>query len=118
MKVAKERRKDPRYRTSEGAFVNAASNFGKIVNVSMGGLCFQYINWHEDTQETGELDIYLNGQDMLNSIPFQILPAPSAKQQAEGQFLLKECRVKFDNLSQIQKTKLEHFILQSQAGDA
>ena len=68
-----DRRTAPRFQAKEGAFVNAASNFGKIVNISQGGMAFNYINWDKETSDEGTMDIYLNGQDILTNLPFQIM---------------------------------------------
>lgn len=55
-KMRVERRKDRRYKALEGAF--AAINFsshklGQIIDISMGGICFKYVDTGIDDKEAG-----------------------------------------------------------------
>lgn len=49
-----ERRKNKRYKAVEGAYAAISPNsnkIGQIIDISMGGLCFKYINAAKESQE-------------------------------------------------------------------
>jgi c-di-GMP-binding flagellar brake protein YcgR len=112
-----DRRRHPRYFTNEGVFVNAARSFGRIVDISLGGMKFHYLNWDKSTEMEGELDIYLNGEDILSKLPFKVVPGRQEEEsRPDNKVILKPCRVQFKNLNNAQKKKLEHFILEQTSG--
>lgn len=114
-----ERRENKRYYTNEGTFVNASKNFGRIVDISLGGMKFHYLNWVANTDLEGKLDIYLNGEDILTDVHFVVLPdATTPKVKRTNKVTLKQCRVQFTQLNNTQKSKLEHFILHQTSGTA
>jgi hypothetical protein len=48
-----ERRKNKRYKTDEGAYAAIGPDshtLGRIINISMGGICFQYVGTIKDDQ--------------------------------------------------------------------
>ncbi len=114
-----DRRDHQRYFTKDGTFVNAARSFGRIVDISLGGMKFHYLNWDKSTEMEGELDIYLNGEDIMTKVPFKVLPddQEGATKSAQN-VILKQCRIQFKKLNSTQQTELQHFILHQTAGSA
>lgn len=99
--------------------MDASRSFGRIVNIGLGGMKFHYLNWDRSTPEEGELDIYLDGEDILQNIPFRVLPKVQEEKHAQDEtVVLRECRVQFKELSKAQQGKLEHFIYHQTAGKA
>ncbi len=114
-----ERREYERFQAQEGLFVNAASSFGKITNISLGGMAFNYINWHQETDKEGKLDIYQDGHDLLTNVPFEVLSENQIEDKRYSSLVsLKQCRIQFKSLNDKQKSKLEHFMLHHNAGEA
>jgi hypothetical protein len=114
-----ERREHERFKTQEGLFVNAASSFGKITDISLGGMAFNYINWHQETDKEGRLDIYQDGHDLLTDIPFKVLSENKIEDKRYSSLVsLKQCRIQFKSLDSKQKSKLADFMLHHNAGEA
>ncbi|WP_242637487.1 hypothetical protein [Desulfobacter hydrogenophilus] len=57
-----DRRKNKRYKAAEGAYAAISPNsnkIGQIIDISMGGLCFKYINPENKSKEPVNLPIRL-----------------------------------------------------------
>jgi len=85
-----ERRKNKRYKAIEGAYAAISPNsqkLGQIIDISMGGICFKYIDTRNDDQNSGtqrEDSIFLSSMGYyVGNLPFktvadyEIINAPS-----------------------------------------
>lgn len=108
-----DRRKCRRYTVKEGAYTINTAKTGLIVDISMDGLSFRYIDrkyW--PTPLTPELDIILGDHDFfLSRIPYEIVTDQiTTSDIPDSTFIVKRCGIKFGDLSILQQIKLKSFI--------
>lgn len=114
-----ERRKHRRFQPKDGTFVATAGNLGQILNISMTGLAFSYVNWDDKTGNNGELDIIFDGNDLLNNIPYKTVSECVIENKfPSSPILMKRCGLIFGELTSSQKTLLENFIRHHTIGEA
>ncbi len=113
-----DRRKDSRYKVKDGIFTVPnpriqSSRLGNIIDVSMGGLAFQYfLVKNMSFNEFSMIDIYISGDGMfLDDLPVQIV-SDIELPRSEKQFMTTSKRfgVQFQGLDQAKKEKLHQFI--------
>jgi hypothetical protein len=109
-----ERRKHKRFRVQEGAFVilkPSDTGAGRLVNISMGGLMFEYVATREPSVEATELELFVTDSvfrlygvpcKSVWDIPVYLHPTMSLQKRQSG--------VQFGELSAHQKSQLEFFI--------
>lgn len=118
-----ERRQHPRYSARNGTYVSmlpASTCMGQLVDVSIGGLSFRYIEhdggeWRGDETHVfiGDDSVYLDRirTTIIEDFPvyerslFDLpgLPPRSARR-------VRQRRVRFDGLTRDQKAQLEYFL--------
>ena len=113
-----ERRKEIRYRVKDGIFTVPnpriqSSRLGNIIDISMGGLAFQYfLVRNMSFKEFTKLDIYISGDGMfMADLPVQIVSDVELV-RSEKQ-LLTTCKrfgVQFKTLDSEKQEKLHRFI--------
>lgn len=114
-----ERRKHKRFQPKEGTFVATAGNLGQILDISMAGLSFSFVNWDDQTDNSGELDIIFDGNDLLNRLPYKTISETIIENKfPSSPILMKRCGLKFGELNAEQKTLLEVFIKQHTINEA
>lgn len=114
-----EQRKHKRHRLKERAFVATAGNLGEILDISEVGLAFSYVNWDDQTNGSGELDIIFNGADLLNNLRYKTVSEKvTGNKFSSHPILMKRCGLVFGELSSVQKAKLENFIHNHTDGEA
>jgi hypothetical protein len=137
-KIEKDRRQYRRYRVSNRLFAIVRSDMhlfdrfesmskgeiamaiikskpthmGEIVEISRGGLSFQYIDTDRILSQPCELDILFIDEDFhLSGLPFQAVEDRSIKSDAPFDVLrMKRLTVKFCGLTSKQKLKLDHLL--------
>ena len=111
-----ERRRHKRFQVANRALVVLRpyyTKLGRMVDVSMGGLSFTYLESRQTPQQSFELDVLSEDfSALVRQLPFEIV---SEKQDekvpfSSGTVPVKRCRVKFKGLSGKQKTLLQSFI--------
>lgn len=106
-KTEPERRQHQRFEVREGLF-KAKSISGKIVDISMGGLAFSYIDDGTWTDESFDCGMLWGEKDLhLEDIPFKIISDCAIN---EGLTITRRCGVKFERLSPKQLAQLEYYI--------
>ena len=114
-----ERRQHVRFQPKEGAFVATAGNLGQILDISMAGLAFSFVNWDDQTSNSGELDIIFDGNDLLNSLPYKTISETVIENKfPSSPILMKRCGLEFGKLTAEQETLLELFIKQHTISEA
>jgi hypothetical protein len=113
-KVQLDRRQHNRFRVQDGAFVilrPGDPGVGRLIDISMGGLRFEYMSWNASRIETVKLDISLKDSAFgLYDIPYQSIWEETIHENPLASFYWKRCGVKFGELTQAQISQLEYFI--------
>jgi hypothetical protein len=109
-----ERRRHKRFHVREGAFVilkPSDTGAGRLINISMGGLMFEYVATKEPSVEATELELFvtdsvfrLYGVPCRNvwDLPVYEHPMISLQKRQSG--------VEFGQLTSYQRSQLEFFI--------
>lgn len=118
-KLLVERRKHERFQILSGLFA-INSHFGQIIDISMGGLSFRYVDRGEWTDESVAEGTLFGDDDLwLNKIPIQMVSECSAETglSLSGSNMIKRRGVQFGQLTPIQAFQLENFILNNTKGE-
>ncbi len=118
-----DRRKHHRFKVKEGALAEfykpSLFKLGKprvaksapLVELSAGGLTFQYISRNLWTQNLNELSISRPDNKLkIDKLPFKTVTDFSIS-RVENAMSLRRCGVKFEELTPTQKNQLHYFIL-------
>ncbi|MFH2066010.1 MAG: PilZ domain-containing protein [Pseudomonadota bacterium] len=111
------RRKQKRYPVHDGVFVvlnpaESPSKLGIMIDISEGGLSFQYIDTVDSKQTYTELDVFVSGHGIkIDGIPFAIASnIVFQKSIPSYSVITRRLGVKFKLLSDIKNTKISSFI--------
>ncbi len=115
-----EQRRQIRFVPHDSAFAALGSTFarvGKIKNISIGGLAFEYITDEDSDQEASQLDIFLSGNDFhLAKVPCRVVyDMPKRKSDDASRivfetFMTKQCGVQFVGLTEDKVSQLDLFL--------
>jgi hypothetical protein len=112
--VQTDRRKHKRFRARDGAFVAikpSETHVGRLVDVSVGGLAFDYVIGQELPRPPTELEIFVKGGTFrLSSIPCKAIWVKTSGQARVTSINKRRCGVRFGELTDHQKVKLKEFI--------
>ncbi len=113
-----ERRRNKRYKAVEGAYAAVSPNshkLGQIIDISMGGLSFKYIDTSKDEKEKGKLSdetIFLSSMGYyVGDLPFktvsdyEVTNAPSFSSMK-----VRKRHVQFTDLSFKQLFDLDYYL--------
>jgi hypothetical protein len=104
-------RKFPRFVPQSDLFV-LHSNFGKIVNIGMGGMLFTYVgNGHSTNNHPEKGTLFSKDDDYLVELPFKTLMDTKCYHSSTGSMNIRERVVVFEDLLADQVEKLEQLIL-------
>ena len=102
-----ERRQHQRFKVKSGTF-KSESRSGDIVDISMGGLAFSYIDSGNWTDESFDCGMLMGEKDLcLEEIPLKIISDCAIN---SGFSITRRCGVKFEKLTPKQLAQLEYFI--------
>ena len=103
-----DRRLHARFKVKSGTTIKAKSQSADIIDISMGGLSFSYIDDNEWTDESFERGMLLGEKDLcLEDIPMKIISDCAIN---SGLSVTRRCGVKFEKLSPKQLAQLEYYI--------
>ena len=111
-----DRRKHRRLRTRLGAYVALLPDaivLGPIINISAGGLAFQYFNDDRSRKKNStELAIFMSGSRFyLGSVPFRtITDVVQVNENPFSSISMRICGIQFGDLSLDQQRQLTHFL--------
>lgn len=110
-----ERRKHPRESVRYGAYAAISpleNKLGQIVDISMGGLAFEYIDNTPSEQFKGGQMVRLGGQgSSVADLPFRVVEDQSILQYSPFSFLaIRKVRLQFEALAPEQMFLLERYI--------
>ncbi|MFO7558855.1 MAG: PilZ domain-containing protein [Desulfobacterales bacterium] len=106
-----------RYKVLDGIFVvlhpsSHSSKLGSMVDISRGGLSFQFIDTKEVGSSYSELDVFVSGHGIkLESLPFEIIS--DIMMETESPFypvVTRRVGVKFFPLPEAKKNQVYSFI--------
>ncbi len=114
----KDRRKAIRYRPKNGTMAVSSHALGPVINISMGGLAFRYLEDDTNRPSSEPLGIFLGSDDILiDQIATKVI---SDRLISEGSVFLKtstrQRSIQFLNLTKEQHISLESFITQKTQG--
>jgi len=112
MIAQKERRRHTRFRPKEGTMAVSQQVLGPIINISMAGLAFRYMNGTTNKKISDRLGIFLGSDNILiEELTTQVI---SDKIVSSGSTFLqistRQRSIQFINLTKQQRIKLEDFI--------
>jgi hypothetical protein len=121
-RVQSENRKHKRFRAKEGVFVvlkPSHSHVGRLIDISMGGLAFDYVVEGVLPKPPAELEIFVKGGAFrMNGIPCQAIWAKTTEDGRATSIRKRQCGVRFGRLTDRQTAKLIEFIAKYTAGEA
>ena len=110
-----EKRKQKRFKAQKDTYiilVNDSTNLGQIINISKDGLAFSYIGKEEQIIGWYKGDIFLSSKRFyLKEIPFNAISDFYIDTKTPySRVLMKQCRGQFGELTNQQRSRLDHFI--------
>ena len=111
----RNRRKQPRFAVSKGAFVLVGPRVHnrrkvQIVDVSMGGLAFIYDGSVKDLKDSGMLSLLVDDKVYLDSVHYEAVADHPLPTDGERERDLRKKSVKFNWLGCLDKNDLQRFI--------
>lgn len=106
-KELKERRSHPRHPVRSGT-ITANNRTGEIIDISMGGLAFSYVEQGDWEGESFDRGMLLGEGDLcIEDIPFKVISDCAINR---GLSIIRRCGVQFGKLTPRQIAQLEYFI--------
>jgi hypothetical protein len=113
-KVLVERRKHKRFVAKSGAFVILRpfdTGAGRLINISMGGLMFEYVSTKEPSAIATEAEIFVTDSVFrLYGVPCHSVWDLPIYEMPDMSLHKRRCGVQFGELSPHQTTQLKYFI--------
>lgn len=117
-----ERRQCKRFRVREDTVVifrSPDAGMGRLIDISMGGLTFDWVTSEVLPIEAAKLDICrTDSLFILYNLPCQSIWELSIYEEHPTSLHRKRCGVQFGELTPDQKSQLEHFIQSHTMGEA
>lgn len=122
MNEAVERREHKRYQVHNGTYVALGPPYGKVgpmIDISLGGLSFEYADRREQTDES-HINIFLTEANFyLEKVPIKtILDFEVANTLAPSAAATRRCGLQFEDLTPDQASKIDFFIQNYHIGEA
>ena len=113
-----ERRKNKRYKAIDGAYASISPNLqklGQIIDISMGGVCFKYIDTSNDGQndETQQEDSIFLSTDgyYTGNLPIKIVGDYAVTNEPSfSSMKVKKMHIQFTDLSVRKLFNLDYFL--------
>jgi hypothetical protein len=116
-KMFEEKRKYKRFKGKKGAFAafirrDELINTGQIQDISMGGLCVQYVSTNEDNRACSEIKIFGNNNRFIHvgNVQCRIAYDREVPEGSWEQISIRCCGVEFENLFDEHLSMLQDFI--------
>lgn len=102
-----ERRRHKRFKAKSGSFKSEKIE-GEIIDISMGGFSFSYVDNGKWTDESFDVGMLLGEKDLcIEEIPLKIISDCAINR---GLSITRRCGVKFGTLTSKQLAQLEYYI--------
>jgi hypothetical protein len=103
----KDRRQHQRHQVKSGS-ITINNKSGEIIDISMGGLAFSYLDRHDWSYESFDRGMLLGEMELcLEDIPLKVISDCAIN---SGLSIIRRCGVKFEKLTPKQLAQLEYFI--------
>ena len=117
-----ERREHKRYQVHSGTYVALGPPYGKVgpmIDISLGGLSFEYTDRRERTDES-YINIFLTEANFyLEKVPIKtILDFEIADTLPLSSVATRRCGLRFEHLTPDQASKIDFFIQNYHTGEA
>ncbi len=113
----RERRKFKRFKAKLGAFAvfvkaDEIIKMGKILNITMGGLCLEYLAINKAIKGCSRIKIFGSNDRFirLETIQCRIAYDIGVPEDSSQQIIIRRCGIKFRGLDLEQQRKLKEFI--------
>ena len=117
-----ERREHPRYQVSNLVIAvpqKSHSQVARIVNISKGGMAVRYVDQTDWLGEASEIDILVNSNFYMTSIPIESICNFKINNQASFSIIQEhQCCLQFSPLSPAQEQLLDELIMKYTAGNS
>ena len=108
-----ERRQHPRHPAKAGT-ITANNQTGEIIDISMGGLAFSYLEREDWDGESFDRGMLLGEDDLcIEDLPLKIISDCAIN---SGISIIRRCGVQFGKLTPKQMAQLEYFIWANSSG--
>lgn len=115
--MSEEKRKHKRYPGKEGAFAaflgpDQLINLGKVVDISLGGLCVRYLAINKVSAEYSEIKVFgSNGRFIhLDRVPCRVVYDVEVPEGSWDQVSTRRCGVQFEDVSVRHQTMIHDFM--------
>jgi hypothetical protein len=112
--VQTNQRKNKRFRALDGAFVAikpSDTHVGRLIDISMGGLAFDYVIGQELPRPPTELEVFVKGSTFrLSHIPCKAIWVKTSGLGRMNSISKRRCGVRFGKLTEQQELMLKAFI--------
>ena len=106
-----ERRKHRRYSLRQGVFAGFRPNIGEIIDISIGGVLFHYLEFSKGANENTDFIICSEDGCRLDKFPCRIVSDKLiANESPLSQITTRQQRIMFDPLTDEQHSLLYDFI--------
>lgn len=112
-----DRREHKRYNACDGSFAAISPNsfkLGQILNISRGGLAFQYIETNRNnTHNIEEKNLFLSSKRYyVQGIPFKtVVDRPIPNDNPFSTITMRQCAIQFGEMSFEQMINLDNYII-------
>jgi hypothetical protein len=117
-----ERRQCKRFQVEDGAYIILKpfdGRVGRILDISIDGLTFDYVSGEQPSNMPNELDITMaNGTCRLRNVPCKIISDFETEYVHLVPLSIRRCGVQFGDLTPDQISQLEYFIHNHTVGEA
>lgn len=105
------RRVHDRYEAKEGFFAGSYPNVGQIVNVSLGGLAYNYMGLTSQQEDEGDMVICGDDCTCIDDLSCRVVSDTVLSSGTSfSKFVTRQRRLEFIDLSPEQRMTLENFI--------
>lgn len=114
-----EQRKSTRYAAADNSFAALGPGFtkvGKIKDISVLGLAFEYITDEISDIKVSRVDVFVRGEEFhISKIPCKVvydisLEDPAVHQISPRKLMHKRCGLQFESLSNTGRVMIEQFM--------
>ncbi len=109
----KERRKSIRFRPKDGTMAINTHTLGPVINISMGGLSFRYMENASSHSPSNTLGLFLSSDDILiDKLSTRVVSDKLFSQGSSfSKSAIRQRSIQFLDLTTTQKKALQEFIL-------
>lgn len=109
-----DRRKHTRFHLREGVYAGQYPNIGEIVDISLGGIAYNYMevaNDADNEEAGGGFVIRSDDGATIESLPSKVVSDKVVNNGSSFSIIItRQCRMMFDSLTEEQKNELIGFI--------